>query len=423
METILTLIRGSADKATIQEESAVEVPKDITGCAKRPKLQFDDPPKTWEDFRRVAYSFEGSKCNKSKRKTVVCAFCNTSIHPSKATKEHLLKHLYLGYIGETGFPHCKGLREDEKVYIKGYLCTISVVGQTLQLESCSEVSSLTVSPVRKTVQSKLTVLAPKPLSEEEQNHINRSLTLMFATSGVSFRLADNRYFKILCSMLRPGYAPLTAKVVSSTALTKEYDTVMSALRERISQADCVNLLLDGWTDLRFRSIYAFIISFPKDGKEYLFDVKDVSLHHHTGQFLEHLMESVIWDIEGYGSSRKIKVNAVVTDNASNMKLARETLVKKGDFKHIFCLRCFMHAFSNVLKKRLQQNFASELVQRAKTIVTYCKSSHLPAAPLREKQYLFEDVENSRGLVSANKIRMTSVQLCIASVLNSFPILR
>lgn len=87
METILNLIRGSADKATIQEESAVEVPKDTTGSAKRPKLPFDEPPKTWEAFRQVAFSFEGSKCNKSKRRTVVCAFCNMSIHPSKATKD------------------------------------------------------------------------------------------------------------------------------------------------------------------------------------------------------------------------------------------------------------------------------------------------------------------------------------------------
>ena len=99
--------------------------------------------------------------------------------------------------------------------------------------------------------------------------------------------------------------------------------------------------------LRFRSIHAFVVCFSSTGEEYLYEVKDISHDQHTGIFLETIIEDVVNSIETFNGTRDMKVNAVVSDNAANLKLARELFTGKPENKHIFNVRCFIQAHSSV----------------------------------------------------------------------------
>lgn len=84
----------------------------------------------------------------------------------------------------------------------------------------------------------------------------------------------------------------------------------------------------------------------------------------------------------------------------------------------------MHAFGNVLDKILSFSFPKTLVAKSQEIVSFFKNSHIPAARLRDKLILYRHAsENNRGLVKANQTRMTSVQMCIESILNNIAVLR
>lgn len=78
-------------------------------------------------------------------------------------------------------------------------------------------------------------------------------------------------------------------------------------------------------------------------KEYLYCLKDYSEEHHTGQFLA---EEIISILNKVGPKKFI---AIVSDNGSNVKLARELV--KNQFPHIINLRCIAH-FINLITKSI-----------------------------------------------------------------------
>jgi hypothetical protein len=250
--------------------------------------------------------------------------CKIEISAKAATKEYLLRHLYNGNTGEKSFP-CTKLSTEEITYLKGILPTIAlpVGNRDISVAISAIAGSGSPDVIGKQHNPTIDTWFSRPLTRTEIAELNSAMALFFATSAVSFRLADNYFFRNFCHLLRPQCNPLSARTVSSTAIEKEFCIVRAALRKKINESDVVNLLLDGWTDIQFRSIYAFIISFPEDGKEYLFDVKDISLEHQTREYLATLIESVI---HVYG--RRI-VHSVVTDNAANVKLAREPVARKS----------------------------------------------------------------------------------------------
>jgi hypothetical protein len=397
--------------------------------ARRPKIPFEKRPESWTSVRELVYAVAGERCEKNKRVAMICRFCSRRISGSLATKDYLKRHLHYGSVGEKSAALCSALNKEEIAYFKILISEIfsNDVGR-LNIDECSPMSSVTHSPEfgrkRQSFQQKITSWMPCDMKQDEKEAIYVIQTLMFCTSAIPFRFADNKYFRRFCEALRPGFTPLSAKALSTGGLEKVYSDVRLQLRKKISEADNISVLVDGWTDLRFRSIYAFVICFPSTGEEYLYEVKDISHDQHTGIFLETIIEDVVNSIETFNGTRDMKVNAVVSDNAANLKLARELFTEKPENKHIFNVRCFMHAISNVVTKIVQVQFAKRLVSKAQEIVTYVKNSHIAAAHIRDKLFLYSKTsDNNRGLATSNQTRLTSVQLCIESVLNNLPVLR
>lgn len=136
------------------------------------------------------------------------------------------------------------------------------------------------------------------------------------------------------------------------------------------------------------------------------------------------------------------VAALVTDNASNMRKARQLLVAMAGYTHIIELRCvlhpcrlffvsiktnvgqwlnkicctrrcYMHAFALVIGSLLGHAWPRQVVSQCQQLVTYFRASHQPLALLREAAKALGI--KGGGLQTANKTRFTSVEACITSV--------
>ncbi|CAB5381353.1 unnamed protein product [Rhizophagus irregularis] len=69
--------------------------------------------------------------------------------------------------------------------------------------------------------------------------------------------------------------------------------------------------LDGWTDPRGNSLWAFILLTPSR-KEYLLQLEDLSKNSHTAEYLSKVINDIICKV---GIS---KIVAIVSDNAANV---------------------------------------------------------------------------------------------------------
>lgn len=103
--------------------------------------------------------------------------------------------------------------------------------------------------------------------------------------------------------------------------------------------------MDGWTSASTLSIYNFVVLTPSN-QQYLYCLQDFSSSHHTGEFFASEIKKII---EKIGAK---KFSAVVTDNASNVRLAREIISK--EYPSILNLRCIAH-FINLITKSILGN--------------------------------------------------------------------
>jgi hypothetical protein len=75
-------------------------------------------------------------------------------------------------------------------------------------------------------------------------------------------------------------------------------------------------------------------------------------------------------LEAVGPSR---FSAIVSDNGSNVKLAREEISES--YPHIFNVRCIAHAINLVAQDIVNCDFANRLIRRCNILYTFFKISH------------------------------------------------
>lgn len=78
----------------------------------------------------------------------------------------------------------------------------------------------------------------------------------------------------------------------------------------------------------------------------------------------------------------------------------------------------MHAFALLLGSVTAHTWASTLVTNAQKVVTYFQASHQPLALFRAAQQQLPGSVRPPELASSNATRLTSVQLCVQSVLKN-----
>lgn len=139
---------------------------------------------------------------------------------------------------------------------------------------------------------------------------DRKLLYWFADSGLAFAAVDSPWFLTFMNDVRPGYVPaggleqlqpawmscqhmwhtklLSSSIAGSTKLRglldNEYKAVMVRQKEALDAAVGVTVIIDGWTNVAGKAVYAAIAA-TNHGQEHLLIVEDVSAEKHDAAWL------------------------------------------------------------------------------------------------------------------------------------------
>ena len=152
-------------------------------------------------------------------------------------------------------------------------------------------------------------------------------------------------------------------------------------------------------------MWNFIILTPTR-QEYLYSLKDLSDTHHTGDVIA---DEILSIIENIGSKKFV---AIVTDNGSNVSLARRLV--STQYTKIFNVRCIAHCLNLISHDILGHSFANKLISYCNVIVTFFKKSHI-CGNLLEKVIAKNQILCG-GLKTYVKIRWITVSDCVGSIL-------
>jgi hypothetical protein len=170
--------------------------------------------------------------------------------------------------------------------------------------------------------------------------------------------------------------------------------------------------LDGWTSPSGQSLYAFII-ITKERKEFVHSIQNFSRDSHTSNFLRNKIIEVINDV---GSE---KFSSIVSDNASNMVLAKQLVHQK--FNNIIPIRCISHHINLISTDICKLDFAKSTLKKCMKLVSFFKMSHQANHHLKEK--ISESMVEGGGLKSYCKTRWTTAWDCVSSILRCEKILK
>lgn len=244
-------------------------------------------------------------------------------------------------------------------------------------------------------------------STQVKKELDMKLLRLVVMEGLPFRMVDSPWFLDFVQSLRPNYWPVGSSWLASGLMLKEQARAKQALQERTLAPENLTVSVDGWTDQAKHSVYACTLSFP-DGTTALFDAVDLSEETHSGK---NLAEHVVKWIQAIGRER---VAALCTDNAANMVLMRNLVVKTPSLTHIVEYRCMMHSFSLLIGSILGHEWSKELVANAQLLVCYFRAAHKPLGLLRKEA---SRLGIRASLARANATRFTSVHMCLESVHN------
>ena len=140
--------------------------------------------------------------------------------------------------------------------------------------------------------------------------------------------------------IEPSYNPPTRKKVAGPLLLDEYEELKTSVKEKIEKARYVNLVSDGWSNMRNEHVVNFIILIPNEETPIYFKSLFTADIRQTGENIATEIIRVIEEIE------PDKVVSVVTDNAPNM--ASAWTIIETNFPKIFANGCAAHGFLSLV---------------------------------------------------------------------------
>lgn len=224
-----------------------------------------------------------------------------------------------------------------------------------------------------TEQSKISSFLDK-MSKKDQDRADEAFARAIYAAGLPLSIfSENPLWNVALNILRPVYKPPTTHSLRKPLLEAEYNRVMNLAKEKIQNAQCLTVILDGWTNIRGDGVVNFLLATPS----IVFHKAIVpGENRETGQYIGQELLKVIFEV---GSAN---VYLIVTDNASNMQAAWN--IVKSKFPHIFTAGCVVHGLSLLAKDVMRIPQLSAARNKAKKAVKLNKK-RVTLAVFRKKQ--------------------------------------
>lgn len=219
-----------------------------------------------------------------------------------------------------------------------------------------------------------------PHNSARAQEITRYIAEYIACDLRPFSAVDGKGFKRLVTKLEPKYQMPSRAHFSQTVFPALYRETKERVTLNLKQSECIAITTDGWTSRATHSyitITAHVLTSEWEMQSYVLQTRQLS-ESHTGVNIAEVLKSAVkeWGLDKIGTRI-----AVVTDNASNMRVA----VKEAELSpHI---RCFAHTLNLASQAGLKVNAVSRLLGRVRRVASFFHRSSTATAVLTTKQKL------------------------------------
>lgn len=386
---------GSCPQETAEGDAASSTPAPAPPLRASTKSGNGRPPGQIHDF----YVKHGQRDTVQKRTGVACKFCKGAdgkpmfiLAAKDARPQKMIPHSLI----------CPHMPEEHRAIIQQLSSNSNATAPASSSQGCSNKRPRSSS---QTTLHQLLGTGPCAMTQDKKAAADMSLLLWAIEGAVGLNTTQLPHFGQFISLLNPGYKVPSVRTLREL-LPNAYNAVLAKQQEKIDASGNLTLMADCWTDRSKRSVTAFYVAFP-DRTMLMLNAVESSMEQHTAVFLK---DEIIKAMELY--RMKDKVAMLVTDNAANIKLARQLVVQEAGCKHIINMYCAMHGFNLLLTSVLAHPWAQQTVIDAQCIVTYFRAATRPLALLRD--HARANGINT-GLHTSNATRFTSKFECTKSV--------
>lgn len=212
-------------------------------------------------------------------------------------------------------------------------------------------------------------------TKEELDEITANF---FFRTGIAFRIADSKAWKILIGALNPAYAAdmASAKMLSGRLLEQQYVETSKKLKTVLNETEGLMLASDGWTNIKGDHIVNFIIKAPSHQPFFYKSVDTTGIP----QTALAISEEITKVLEEVGSS---KFCSVVVDNANVMQAACKLIEEKYPF--ISAYGCAAHGANLLIKDIVGLPEYSKTINNGAKIIQFINNHHVAHAKFEEKR--------------------------------------
>jgi hypothetical protein len=208
----------------------------------------------------------------------------------------------------------------------------------------------------------------------EQNEIDKAVLKAWIATGIPFEVIDNPFMIDLFKQLNSAYNPPGRMTLSNRLLEQETARINLKINAELEKCNYLTLALDGWSSPNGNLLYNYVIS-TTNHQEYLIALKDYSKISQTGIFMANEIEKII---ENIGLD---KFAGVVTDGASNLRVARQIIHEK--FPHILNIRCAAHSLNLIATDLVKISYIKTFISQGNEMIKFFSISHRANAMLKE----------------------------------------
>jgi hypothetical protein len=242
------------------------------------------------------------------------------------------------------------------------------------------------------------------INNEESCILKRLFARAVYAAGLPLSVTENDHMKQFFKRIRPCFHLPSRYELSVPYLQKEYEIIQKKVLKKIREAESLTILTDGWTDVNGIGIMNIMVATPIP---LFYRAVDSGTEAHTGEYISEMLGEVIEEVG------VPKVEAVVTDNAYNMKSAWAKL--KNKYPNLLTYGCMAHGLNLLLKDLFKKiTTLSRCAAKSKDVIKFFLNKQLPRQILKEVQ--LKENNKETALVVSVDTRWGSTVLSLLSLL-------
>jgi Protein of unknown function (DUF 659)/hAT family C-terminal dimerisation region/BED zinc finger len=249
------------------------------------------------------------------------------------------------------------------------------------------------------------------LTEPQKHTLDLDAAMSVYMGNHPFTKYENRYEKQFLFRLNPAYKPPTCQAIASDLLEEIYSNVKGRTDVLIKHLDRINVSLDETTNIRSNRIVNISIHSVYSSLHYL--SKDVRSKRMTGSATAEWLRD---DLLVLSNQRLDRVNSIVNDTCSTMRLMWSDIEKFDNLRHCFFIPCDSHRIQLLVKDILKLRGLNNTLQQAQCLAKSFRNAPLQYARLRDFQ--MEKYGKHQSLILSVMTRWGTQYFLVQSLINN-----